>query len=221
MPRGRPAMMPAKISRLMPLPMPRSVICSPSHMMNAVPVVRVRTVIRSEADAGIQHQALLGQNGRDTNGLQRSQNDRHVARPLRDFPTAQFAFLLDARQRLIHHGQQLEDDGRGDVGHDAQREDGHAAQVTAAEQVHQAERRSALRIEQELKLVGVHAGRGDERTQTVHGENAQCKQNPLAQVRNPEDIQKLLKHVWFSASGDDAARILPKSSVSAKVAMCP
>ncbi len=27
----------------MPLPMPRSVICSPSHMMNAVPAVRVIT----------------------------------------------------------------------------------------------------------------------------------------------------------------------------------
>ena len=45
-PRGRPATMPAKISRLMPLPMPRSVICSPSHMMNAVPAVSVSTVIR-------------------------------------------------------------------------------------------------------------------------------------------------------------------------------
>ena len=45
-PRGRPATMPAKISRLMPLPMPRSVICSPSHMMKAVPVVSVSTVKR-------------------------------------------------------------------------------------------------------------------------------------------------------------------------------
>ena len=82
-------------------------------------------------------------------------------------------------------------------------------------------RRPALCVEQELKLVGVHAWGGDKRTQAVNGENAQCKQNPLAQVRNPEDIQKLLKHVWFSASGVDAARILPKSSVSAKVATCP
>ena len=37
--------MPAKMSRLIPLPMPRSVICSPSHMMKAVPVVRVSTVM--------------------------------------------------------------------------------------------------------------------------------------------------------------------------------
>ena len=52
MPRGRPATMPVKISRLMPLPMPRSVICSPSHMMNAVPAVSVITVIRMKPAPG-------------------------------------------------------------------------------------------------------------------------------------------------------------------------
>ena len=31
--------MPVKMISDMPLPMPRSLICSPSHMMNAVPVV--------------------------------------------------------------------------------------------------------------------------------------------------------------------------------------
>ena len=36
---GMPATMPAKMISEMPLPMPRSVICSPSHMMKAVPVV--------------------------------------------------------------------------------------------------------------------------------------------------------------------------------------
>ena len=38
--------MPAKMISDMPLPMPRSVICSPSHMMNIVPVVSVSIVIR-------------------------------------------------------------------------------------------------------------------------------------------------------------------------------
>ena len=37
--------MPAKISNDIPLPMPRSVICSPSHITNIVPVVRVSTHI--------------------------------------------------------------------------------------------------------------------------------------------------------------------------------
>ena len=45
--------MPAKMMSDMPLPMPRSVICSPSHMMNAVPVVSVSTVIRRKPQPGL------------------------------------------------------------------------------------------------------------------------------------------------------------------------
>ena len=44
---GSPTTMPAKMMREMPFPMPRSVICSPSHMTKAVPVVRVRIAIRT------------------------------------------------------------------------------------------------------------------------------------------------------------------------------
>jgi len=40
----KPTTMPAKMMSEMPLPIPRSLICSPSHMMNAVPVVSVSTV---------------------------------------------------------------------------------------------------------------------------------------------------------------------------------
>ena len=43
MPAGSPATIPVKMMSDMPLPMPRSVICSPSHMMKAVPVVNVST----------------------------------------------------------------------------------------------------------------------------------------------------------------------------------
>ena len=46
---GKPATMPAKMMSEMPLPIPRSVICSPSHMTNAVPVVRVRIAMRTNA----------------------------------------------------------------------------------------------------------------------------------------------------------------------------
>ena len=40
---GRFATIPAKMIRLMPLPMPRAVICSPSHIRNIVPPTRVIT----------------------------------------------------------------------------------------------------------------------------------------------------------------------------------
>ena len=50
--RGKPTTIPAKMIRLIPLPTPRSVICSPSHMMKAVPVVSVSTVISRKPQPG-------------------------------------------------------------------------------------------------------------------------------------------------------------------------
>ena len=49
--------MPAKISSDMPLPMPRSVICSPSHMMKTLPVVSVSMVISTKPMPGLMHEA--------------------------------------------------------------------------------------------------------------------------------------------------------------------
>ena len=42
---GNPATIPAKMSREMPLPTPRSVICSPSHIMNTAPVTSDATAV--------------------------------------------------------------------------------------------------------------------------------------------------------------------------------
>ena len=42
---GSPATMPERMIIEMPLPMPRSVICSPSHMRNMVPVVMVTVAV--------------------------------------------------------------------------------------------------------------------------------------------------------------------------------
>jgi hypothetical protein len=49
---GSRTTMPAKMMREMPLPMPRSEICSPSHMIRAVPVVRVSMVMRRKPQPG-------------------------------------------------------------------------------------------------------------------------------------------------------------------------
>src|SRR5678815_703237 len=51
-PLGRPITIPEKISSEMPLPMPRSVICSPSHMTKIVPVVSVRIVLNKNPHVG-------------------------------------------------------------------------------------------------------------------------------------------------------------------------
>ena len=41
------------MSRLIPFPMPRSVICSPSHMTKMAPVVSVTTMMRRDARPGL------------------------------------------------------------------------------------------------------------------------------------------------------------------------
>jgi len=49
---GKPTTIPAKMMRLMPLPIPRSVICSPSHIMKAVPVVSVIITMNLKCQPG-------------------------------------------------------------------------------------------------------------------------------------------------------------------------
>ncbi len=49
---GSPATMPAKIRIEMPLPSPRSVICSPSHIRNIVPVTSETTQMKRKVRPG-------------------------------------------------------------------------------------------------------------------------------------------------------------------------
>src|SRR5574337_700908 len=50
---GRPATIPAKISSEIPLPIPRSVICSPSHIRNSVPAVSPTTDENTNPNPGV------------------------------------------------------------------------------------------------------------------------------------------------------------------------
>ena len=50
---GRPATMPAKMMSEMPLPTPRAVICSPSHIRNMVPPTSVMTVEMRKNQPGV------------------------------------------------------------------------------------------------------------------------------------------------------------------------
>ena len=49
---GSPATMPGEMIIEMPLPMPRSVICSPSHIRNIVPVVIVTVAMNRNCGPG-------------------------------------------------------------------------------------------------------------------------------------------------------------------------
>ena len=49
---GKPAAMPPKIRIEMPLPKPRSVICSPNHIRNIVPAVKVTMAVMRKPKPG-------------------------------------------------------------------------------------------------------------------------------------------------------------------------
>ena len=57
---GSCATMPAKMISEMPLPTPRAVICSPSHIRNMVPPTRVITVVIRKNSPGSMHRDARG-----------------------------------------------------------------------------------------------------------------------------------------------------------------
>ncbi len=118
------------INRLMPLPMPYSSICSPSHIRKTVPAVMVSTAVNCQLSGSEPstrncrvNQVVVYQKPHVEPALTQAQDDRRVAGVFVDFLPAALAFLLQLFQRRIDAAEQLEDDRGRDVGHDAQAED--------------------------------------------------------------------------------------------------
>ena len=95
-----------------------------------------------EGDARDDHHVrpqALGQGG-DAEALDEGQSHREVAGPLVDLFPACFAFLLlQVLQGRDHRPHQLQHDAGGDVGGDAQGEDGELLEGAAGEQIHHVE----------------------------------------------------------------------------------
>src|SRR6266851_4991355 len=146
---------------------------------------------QDEADARVDDDiALHGlQAGGDAERLHQRQAHRQVARPLRDLAPAQFPFLLQFFERGDDHGEQLEDDGRRNVGHDAQREDRQPPDVAAREQVKESEDGALVAREKVRPALNVNSRRGDMAAQPVDRQESKCEQNPLAQVRNAKNVR--------------------------------
>ena len=143
--------------------------------MKALPVVRVSIVIRTKLTPGCNDEvAGFLQTHGNAEGLHRAEDDSQIARPLGDFLAAEFAFFLQFRQRLINHRQQLQNDGGRDVRHDAQSEDGQPAKLAAANQIDEAQERSAVLFEELLQTVGIDSGRGDVAAEPVNAPAGQA-----------------------------------------------
>ena len=115
-------------------------------------------------------------------GLNQRQQHGAVARILVDDLAALLAFLLQRFQRRDDRRHELHDDGGGDVGHDAQREDGHALDSAAREHVEHAENAAALLREGLRKSVGIDSGQRNIGAEAIDKQSAQGKPDALLQV---------------------------------------
>jgi hypothetical protein len=95
------------------------------------------------------------------------------------------------------HAQQLHDDRRGDVGHDAQREDRQLQQSATAEEVDElVETRGALVAgEAGLDVLVVDERRGDEATQPEERDDAEREPDLATQVGGAHDARDSSEHV--------------------------
>jgi hypothetical protein len=137
-----------------------------------------------EGDAGALHDLellaqrhLLEVHG-DAERLHDGEEDGAVAGVLRDLAASELAFLGELLQVGPDHGEELQDDGRGDVRHDPEGEDGDPREVAAREHVHEPEPVRAVLLEEVDEGLGVDARRGDVVAEAVHGQEAEGEAAP-------------------------------------------
>ena len=110
-----------------------------------MPPVSVITARMRKNKPGCDHDVVppMLQADGDAVGLHRGQPDGAVAGVLVDDLAARLAFLLQRFQLGKDRRHQLDDDRGGDVGHDAEREDRHAADRAAGQDVEHVEQAAA------------------------------------------------------------------------------
>ena len=183
-----------------PWPMPRWVMSSASHMTKAVPAVRQSTMkaasgsgeLRDEVDArGSAEQArVVAVEDVDEPGrLHEGQGDGQVPGGLGELLLPDRPLVAPLLELRDHRREQLDDDRAGDVGHDAEPEDGEPDERAAGEQVEEPEDpRGARGVLELLDPREADPGHGDVRPELVQRDDEQGEQDLVAQVRDPEDV---------------------------------
>jgi hypothetical protein len=180
---GISATMPTKMISEMPLPMPRAVICSPSHIRNMVPPTSVITTLSLEEQARIMGQTARSRTDGQTPGLEQRQRHGAVAGVLVDLLAALLALFLQLFQRRHHRGQQLHDDRGRDIGHDAKREDPHPAKRAAGEHGQDAADAGFERLFHEVaQRCAVDAGDRDIGAKAVDDQQSEREPDALTKV---------------------------------------
>src|SRR5207253_3926875 len=128
------------------------------------------------------------------------QGDGAVARVLIDLAAAHFAFLRQFLEVRPHDGEELQDDRRRNVRHDAEGEDGEAAKSAAGEEIEKSEDAALQRFEEFLQRDRIDAWRRDVRAESIDGEQAERVHDALAQVLDCPDVANGLDEVHSDVS---------------------
>src|SRR6266545_1939075 len=156
---------------------------------------RHQLVLRHDLElvALVAEQLTGPRQGDEARRLQNRQPERQVAGVLRDLRLPGLPFLLQLLQSWNHHHQQLQDDARSDVRHDAEREHRQLQQRTTREQVQQREDRGRAvlvglphRLDALLYVAVRHARAWQCRTEPVHADDEEREEQLFAQVRRLE-----------------------------------
>ena len=131
----------------------------------------------------------LAKNECEARTLQQCDADCHVTGPLCDLALADRTHLLPFLQFRNDDIEHLHDDARGDVGHDAEREDRERSERPAGEQVQEPECTLGIRGLTQLRdSVRIDTGNADGRTEAVDHDHHHREEELLAKVFHFEDV---------------------------------
>ena len=168
---------------------------------------------RTRHQGGAARSRRLLQEERDAGRLDDRHQHRAVARVLGDLLAAELALLRELLEVGPHHRQQLQDDRRRDVRHDAEREDGDPLEASARERVHEAEE-GALHGRHELdQRLRIHPRRRNVTADPIDREQPESEHQALAQIRDREDIAQAFDHEASSSQRPPAASILVRADL--------
>ena len=187
--------MPAKMMKLMPLPMPRSVISSPIHIRAMEPAVSVAiwvSVSRLARSKVPVRTPLRVEQGQEAVGLEDGHRDGEVAGVLGDLVAPVLTLAAQRLERRHDALHQLHDDRCVDVGVHAERHDREAGQSATREEVQQAEQRVALEEGVELRPVDARDRHGGQHPED--DEQPQDDQDPAPDVRRTEGVEQGFEH---------------------------
>src|SRR3989304_2645453 len=178
-----PATMPPKMMSEMPLPMPFSVISSPSQTRNIVPAAMEITAASVGSAFGPVRPVVgppppprLLQEEQLAVALDDRHRHRHPVRVELDLVAARLTLARQGLQVREERRDDLHDDLSRDVGVDAQRRDAEPAQGAAAEDVQRVQERARARVAleglaQEVRVDAGYGHVGNEAEDDQHGED--------------------------------------------------